>query len=263
MGDYKLNISGKRILLVGATGVLGKAYANALAEIDGIQLLIADTKHTDVISYANQLDVLGVEIDVTSERSVIACLKYAKDQFGGLDSVINNAAATGESLIGSGDAFTNFENYPIDVWKKTIDINLTGTFLVAREAGRLIKKTSKCGNLINISSIYGVVGPDHRIYDGQPFKSFPGYSASKSGVVGLTKWLATWWGSDIRVNCVSPGGVFNEHNNQFVKAYSNRVPMGRMAERDELTGIILYLLSDHSSYVTGQNFIIDGGLTAW
>lgn len=263
MSSYKLNISGKRILLVGATGVLGRVYASALAEINDIQLLIADTKQTDIISYANQLGVLGVEIDVTSESSVIGCLQYMEDQFGGLDSVINNAAATGESLMGSGDAFTNFENYPLEVWKKTIDINLTGTFLVSREAGRLIKKTSKCGNLINIASIYGVVGPDHRIYEGQPFKSFPGYSASKSGVIGLTKWLATWWGGDIRVNCISPGGGFNKHNNQFVKAYSDRVPMSRMAERDELTGIILYLLSDQSSYVTGQNFIVDGGFTAW
>jgi len=263
MSDYKLNISGRRILLVGATGVLGRVYASALAEINNVQLLIADTEQTDILSYANQLGVLGIEIDVTSENSVINCLQYMKDKFGGLDSVINNAAATGESLISSGEAFTNFENYPLEVWKKTIDINLTGTFLVAREAGRLIKTTSKCGNLINISSIYGVVGPDHRIYEGQLFKSFPGYSASKSGVIGLTKWLATWWGGNIRVNCVSPGGVFNEHNNQFVKAYGNRVPMGRMAEKEELVGIILYLLSDQSSYVTGQNFIVDGGLTAW
>ena len=163
----------------------------------------------------------------------------------------------------TGEAFAEFEDYPLDVWQKTLDVNLTGTFLVAREVGRLMKSEGKGGCMINISSIYGVVGPDHRIYDGQPFKSFPGYSASKSGVIGLTKWLATWWGETIRVNCVTPGGVFNGHNDQFVKAYSDRVPMGRMAKREELVGIILYLLSDSSSYVTGQNFIIDGGLTTW
>jgi NAD(P)-dependent dehydrogenase (short-subunit alcohol dehydrogenase family) len=207
--------------------------------------------------------VSGVEIDVSSEASVINCLKYVEKHFGGLDSVINNAAATGEGLMNAGEAFADFEEYPLDVWKKTIDINLTGVFLVAREAGRLIKASSTCGAMINISSIYGVVGPDHRIYDEQSFKSFPGYSASKSGVIGLTKWLATWWGRDIRVNCVSPGGVFNQHNESFVEAYSNRVPMGRMAEREELVGIVLYLLSNSSSYVTGQNFIIDGGLTSW
>lgn len=256
------DISGKRILLVGATGVLGRVYAEALAKQD-IQLVIADTNQSDVLSYAEQLGVRGIEIDVSSENSVIDCVKYVGEQLGGLDSVINNAAATGEGLMKSGEAFADFEDYPLAVWQKTIDVNLTGTFLVAREAGRLMKSSSKCGSLINVSSIYGVVGPDHRIYEGQPFRSFPGYSASKSGVIGLTKWLATWWGSSIRVNCVIPGGVFNKHNEEFVKSYSNRVPMGRMANREELIGIIMYLLSDSSSYVTGQNFIVDGGYTAW
>jgi NAD(P)-dependent dehydrogenase (short-subunit alcohol dehydrogenase family) len=259
----KLNITSKRILLIGATGVLGRVYASELAKIDDVQLLIADTKQTDVIAYAKELGVLGVEIDVTSESSVIDCIKYVERRFGGLDSVINNAAATGEGLMNSGEVFKNFEDYPLAVWQKTIDINLTGAFLVAREAGKMIKATSKNGSLINISSIYGVVAPDHRIYENQPFKSFPGYSASKSGIIGLTKWLATWWGGSIRVNCVTPGGVFNQHSDEFVELYSNRVPMGRMANRDELFGIILYLLSDSSSYVTGQNFIVDGGYTSW
>ena len=215
MTKQEINITGKRILLVGATGVLGRVYASELAKVDNVQLMIADTAQTDILSYAKKLGVDGVEMDVSSEASVINCLKYVKKQFGGLDSVINNAAATGEGLMSSGEAFADFEDYPLAVWKKTIDINLTGVFLVAREAGRLIKATSRCGVMINISSIYGVVGPDHRIYEGQPFKSFPGYSASKSGVIGLTKWLATWWGGDIRVNCVSPGGVFNQHNKEF------------------------------------------------
>ena len=263
MTKQQINITGKRILLVGATGVLGRVYASELAKIDNVQLMLADIAETDVLSYAKKLGAEGVEIDVSSEASVIECLKHVKNKFGGLDSVINNAAATGEGLMNSGEAFADFEDYPLAVWQKTIDINLTGVFLVAREAGRLIKATSKYGIMINISSIYGVVGPDHRIYEGQPFKSFPGYSASKAGVIGLTKWLATWWGGNIRVNCVTPGGVFNKHNEDFVKAYGNRVPMGRMAEREELVGIVLYLLSDSSSYVTGQNFIIDGGLTAW
>ena len=263
MSEQKIKISGNRILLVGATGVLGRVYARALSKIDNLKLIIADTDHTDVLTYAQELGVLGAEVDVASETSVINCLKYVESQFGGLDSVINNAAATGEGLMNSGEVFKNFEEYPLAVWKKTKDINLTGTFLVAREAGRLINETSVHGSLINVSSIYGVVGPDHRIYEGQAFKSFPGYSASKSGVIGLTKWLATWWGGNIRVNCVTPGGVLNHHNEKFVKSYSNRVPMGRMANREELLGIILYLLSDSSSYVTGQNFIIDGGYTAW
>ena len=254
--------SGRRILLVGATGVLGRGYAKAISELD-VELVIADIEQSDVLSYAKELGVLGVEIDISNEDSVIACVKYVRNQLGGLDSVINNAAATGEGLMREGGVFEEFEQYPLSVWQKTIDINLTGAFLLARESGRLIKETSSNGNMINVSSIYGVVAPDHRIYNDQSFKSFSGYSASKAGVIGLSKWLATWWGGKIRVNCVTPGGVFNNHNDSFVQEYSNRVPMGRMAEREELVGIILYLLSDSSSYVTGQNFIIDGGLTAW
>ena len=255
-------ISGDRILLVGATGVLGRGYAEELVKMN-VRLLIADTESSDVILFAKQLDIPGIAVDISSEESVIRCVQYAKEQLGGLDAVINNAAATGEGLMNVGQVFEDFEDYPLSVWQKTIDINLTGAFLLAREAGRLIKNTSSYGSIINVSSIYGVVAPDHRIYQGQPFKSFPGYSASKSGIIGLTRWLATWWGGKIRVNCITPGGVFNNHNDSFVKAYSDRVPMGRMANREELIGIVAYLLSDSASYVTGQNFVIDGGFTTW
>lgn len=257
------DLSDKRILLVGATGVLGRVYAKSLAKT-GAKLMIADTNETDIKSLAEELEVDYVEIDVSSEDSVIKAIKTVSTKLNGLDGVINNAAATGEGLMKSGEVFSDFENYPLSVWKKTLDVNLTGCFLIAREAGKLIKSSSKNGVVINISSIYGVVGPDHSIYQDQSFKSFPGYSASKSGVIGLTKWLSTWWAKDnIRVNCVTPGGVFNNHNQDFVSSYSDRTPMGRMANRDELIGIIIYLLSDSSSYVTGQNFIVDGGYTAW
>ena len=174
-----------------------------------------------------------------------------------------NSAVTGESLVASGNAFADFEEYPLDLWQKVININLSGTFLVCREVGRSMKKNGG-GSIVTVSSIYGVVGPDHRIYDKQPFQSFASYSASKAGVIGLTKWLSTWWGSsNIRINCLSPGGVFNNHDEAFVGAYSRRVPMNRMANQDDMTGTILFLLSDASSYCTGQNFIIDGGFTAW
>jgi NAD(P)-dependent dehydrogenase (short-subunit alcohol dehydrogenase family) len=256
------DVSGKRILLVGATGVLGREYASTLAA-NGANLVIADRSTTDIKSFAEEINTLSSYIDVSSEQSVIECIEYCSSQLGGLDGVINNAAATSEGLMNSGDLFANFEEYPLNLWNETINVNLTGAFLVARESGKLMKASSNCGSLVNISSIYGVVGPDHRIYENQQFKSFPGYSASKAGVIGLTKWLATWWGESVRVNCVTPGGVFNNHNNEFVKAYSNRVPLQRMANRNELSGIVLYLLSDSSSYVTGQNFIIDGGMTAW
>lgn len=260
-GD-RFDLSGKRILLVGATGVLGRGYAKAIAA-SGARLAIADLASSDVLALAQEIGALGVEMDVADEASVVAGVKTAVDTLGGLDGAVSNAAATGEFLMKDGDAFAEFENYPLAAWRKTLDVNLTGTFLVAREAGRAMKESGG-GSLVTVSSIYGIVGPDHRIYEGQPFKSFAGYSASKAGVLGLTRWLATWWGrAGIRVNSITPGGVYNGHDESFASAYGHRTPMGRMANREELIGIVLFLLSDASSYCTGQNYIVDGGLSAW
>jgi NAD(P)-dependent dehydrogenase (short-subunit alcohol dehydrogenase family) len=255
-------LENKRVLLVGATGVLGRTYAEALANA-GANLVIADQPKSDVLALAEKIAATGLEIDVSDEKSVITAVSNAVGALGGLDGVVMNAAATGEGLMAEGDAFAPFESYPLDVWQKTIDVNLTGTFLVTREGGRAIKDSGG-GSLITVSSIYGVVGPDHRIYEDQPFKSFPGYSASKAGVIGLTRWAATWWAKDgVRVNSITPGGVLNDHDPKFVEAYGNRTPMGRMANREELAGMMLFLLSDASSYCTGQNYIVDGGFTAW
>jgi NAD(P)-dependent dehydrogenase (short-subunit alcohol dehydrogenase family) len=258
----KFDLAGKRILLVGATGVLGRGYAHAIAGC-GARLAIADRKESDVLDLAKAIGAEGIVMDVADEASVTAGVARAVDALGGLDGAVANSAATGEFLMKEGNAFAPFEDYPLAVWQRTIDVNLTGTFLLAREAGRAMKAGGG-GSLVTVSSIYGVVGPDHRIYDGQPFKSFASYSASKAGVIGLTRWLATWWGREgIRVNCVTPGGVFNDHDPKFAEAYANRTPMGRMADRQDLVGMVLFLLSDASAYCTGQNFIVDGGLTAW
>ena len=256
------DLSGKRILLVGATGVLGRTYTKAIAQ-SGADLAVADLASSDVLALAKEFDAHGIEMDVTQEASVVSGVQNAVEVLGGLDGTISNAAATSEFLIKEGEAFAEFEDYTLLAWQKTLDVNLTGTFLLAREAGRAMKANNG-GSFVTISSIYGIVGPDHRIYENQPFKSFPGYSASKAGVIGLTRWLATWWGKDgLRVNCVTPGGVFNDHDPSFVKAYSNRTPMGRMAGRSDLIGIVIFLLSDASSYCTGQNFVVDGGFTSW
>ena len=255
-------IRGKRILLMGSCGVLGREHARILVE-HGAQLIIADRPGSDVIEYGKYLGIYASEIDAADENSMIEEIGKASKKYDGLDGAIYNAAITSEGLAAIGDPFHTFEKYPLSLWQKAIDINLTGAFLFAREAGKVLKDSGG-GSLINIASLYGVVGPDHRIYEGQSFQSFPAYSASKAGIIGLSRWLATWWGKDkVRVNSVSPGGVFNNHNEQFTSAYGNRTPMGRMAEKDEITGILVYLLSDSSRYCTGQNFIIDGGMTAW
>jgi NAD(P)-dependent dehydrogenase (short-subunit alcohol dehydrogenase family) len=256
------DVKGKRVLLLGACGVLGHAHVRILIEHE-VKLIIADRPGSTVLEDAKSLGILGLEIDAGDEASMVDGIDSASMHYDGLDSAIFNAAITSEGLAAIGDPFHVFEEYPLALWQKAIDINLTGAFLFAREAGKVLKAGGG-GSLINVASLYGVVGPDHRIYDGQPFQSFPAYSASKAGIIGLTRWLATWWGKDgVRVNCVSPGGVFNNHNDRFSAAYGNRTPMARMADRDEITGIFIYLLSDSSRYCTGQNFVIDGGFTAW
>lgn len=241
---------------------MGRTHTHILLEHEA-QLIIADRPHSSVLSDAKALGILGIEIDVTNENRMIEGVSEAGKRFNGLDGAIFNVAITSEGLADEDQPFPSFETYPLALWQKAIDVNLTGAFLFAREVGKILKDDHG-GSLINVASIYGVVGPDHRIYEGESFASFPAYSASKAGVIGLSRWLATWWAKDgIRVNAVSPGGVYNEHSERFTAAYSNRTPMGRMAEREEITGILIYLLSDASRYCTGQNFIIDGGLTSW
>ena len=260
----RFDLDGKRILLVGATGVLGRTFAKALVEA-GAEVALADLPDTDVLSLAEALGskARALEIDITDEGSVVNGIAWTLDNLGGLDGVVANAALTGEALLAAGDAFAPVESYPLEVWRRTLDVNLTGTFLLAREAGKAMKARGG-GSIVTVASIYGVVAPDHSIYQGQPFASFPGYAASKAGVIGLTRWLATWWAKDgIRVNSLSPGGVFNDHDPAFAEAYGRRTPMGRMAEPDEVAGMLIYLLSDASSYCTGQNYLVDGGLSAW
>ena len=266
--DSTFPIDGKVIFVSGATGVLGWTYVEHFNAL-GARVVVADLEARQPVHRALQLaekgrgDVLGVTCDVSSEREVTDAINATVEHFGRIDAVINNAAATGEFLNERGEVFAAFEDYPLDVWKAVLDTNLTGTFLIAREGGKAMRRSGG-GSLVNVSSIYGLVAPDHRIYEGLEFNSFPPYAASKAGVHGLTMWLSTYWAlSGIRVNTVFPGGVFNHQAEEFVERYSDRTPMGRMANREDLVGIMLYLISDASSYVTGQKFVVDGGLSVW
>ncbi len=264
----RFDLTDRVVVITGCTGVLGAGYCKAFA-LRGAKLVMADLAEREPEKRAAELaletgaQIVGVNCDVGDEASVVALFAQAKAHFGAVNVVMNNAAATGEHLMKAGDVFSAFEDYPLAVWEKVMQTNLTGVFLVAREGGKALL-ASGGGSMINVSSIYGVVAPDHRVYDGMPFSSFPAYSASKAGVHGLTKWLATYWGEKgIRVNTLVPGGVYNGHDETFVERYSNRTPMGRMADRDDLVGMVIFLASDASRYCTGQQFIVDGGLTAW
>ena len=257
------SIKNKRILLVGASGVLGSKYADSFHK-NGAKLIMSDINNKrfrEVIKKNKKAKHLFCDLLNTTE--IIKMVKSSAEFFNGLDGVIFNSAETQESFISkNSDNFPSFENYPLELWEKSIKINLTSAFLIAKEVSKYLKKSK--GSLVFVSSTYGIVGPDHRIYKGEKFRSIPAYSASKAGIIGFARWLATWLAnSSVRVNVVTPGGVFNNHTKKFNKKYSYRTPLNRMARAEDLVGIMLFLMSDASSYATGQNFIIDGGYTAW
>jgi NAD(P)-dependent dehydrogenase (short-subunit alcohol dehydrogenase family) len=193
-------------------------------------------------------------------------LSQVLQQFGEVNILHNNAAGKSDDLEAF---FAQFEEYSLEEWRKIMEVNLDGMFLMAQAVGKQMVIQGKGGSIIQTASIYGVMGPDHRIYEGsfylgREINTPAVYSASKAGVIGLTRHLATYWADKgIRVNTLTPGGTESGQNDEFKKRYSARIPMGRMANADEMVGALLYLASDASSYVTGQNIIIDGGLNAW
>lgn len=258
-----INIKNKRILLIGASGVLGSEYTNFFFK-NGVKLIISDLKSSKYLKIIKKFkNVKYLFCDLQKEKELIKMIKKSAKFYNGLDGVIINAAATQESFVKKKkNNFPSFENYPLKLWEKSIKINLTAGFLIARESMKYLTKSK--GSLIFISSTYGLVGPNHQIYKNEKFKSIPAYSASKAAVIGLARWLTTYYGKkSVRVNVLTPGGVYNNHSKNFTKKYSERTPLNRMANPKDMNGILAYLVSDEFAYATGQNFIIDGGYTAW
>jgi len=182
-------------------------------------------------------------------------------EFGKIDILINNAGFTNQSRSSNFDA--SFENFPLEDWNAIMNVNLTGTFLGCQVIGKQMLQQGK-GSIINIASLYGVVSPNHRIYPGTGITQPVAYSVSKHGVIGLTKYLATLWADKgIRVNALTPGGIYNNHQQLFVERFQQHNPIGRMCDKSELQGAIVYLASDASSHVVGHNLVVDGGWTIW
>ncbi|WP_291011764.1 SDR family oxidoreductase [Hydrogenophaga sp.] len=263
----RFDLTGKVVVVTGGTGLLGSAYCQGLAE-HGAQVVMADLAAADPVAKARAVKspqgpgAWGIVCDVGVEADVVELFQTVLKKFGRVDAVLNNAAATGEHLMRQGAVFTSFEDSTLAVWEQAIRVNLTGVYLVAREGGKAMLQGGG-GSLVNVSSTYGVVGPDHRIYEGMKFNSLPSYAAAKAGVHGLTRWLATYWGEKgIRVNTLVPGGVQNNHDPEFVRRYVARTPLGRMAKPEDMVGMMIYLVSDASAYSTGQQFFVEGGWTA-
>ena len=264
------SLANKVVVVTGGAGLLGQVFCQALVDV-GANVAIVDLDLASAETVAKRINksdaqrVIAVGSDITSPESVTQMVTNVVKQLGRIDVLVNNAASKGSSL----DAFfESFEDYSLKTWREVMSVNIDGLFLVAQAVGKQMKKQGG-GSIIQTSSIYGVVAPDQRIYEGSEYNGRPintpaVYSASKSAVNGLTNYLATYWASSkIRVNSLTPGGITSGQNSEFNKKYSNRVPLGRMGEATELVGALIYLASDASSYVTGQNLIVDGGLSAW
>lgn len=255
--------SSKRILLFGSTGVIGSHFAKIIKK-QGYKIVIADHPESQVKKLAKNINCNFIEIDAKKPNDLIDKIKDSYKFFNGFDCGIFNVAITSEHLKKNyKNPFPSFINYPLDMWQDAIDVNLTSCFLFSREMTKILKKNKNGGSIINTASIYGVIAPDKRIYKNENFDSFPAYSASKAGVIGLTKWLASYLADyKINVNSISPGGVQNKQSKTFINKYSKKTILGRMANSEDMSGILLFLIENRSKYITGQNFIIDGGFTA-
>jgi len=267
----KFKLTGRVAIVTGGAGLLGSEFCRTLAEA-GAAVVVADLAEGPARTVAESLAqagyrALGVGVDVTNPNSVCAMVETTLKEFGRLDILVNSAALDPKvSSDGAVRDASSFENYSLEAWKAALEVNLTGMFLVTQAAVKPMKAQGK-GSIINICSTYGLVAPDQRIYQkpGQPPQYKPVYySVTKSGVLGFTRYLAAYYaGTEIRVNSLSPGGVYNNQDETFVKNYSYRTIMGRMAHKDEMNGALLFLASDASSYMTGGNLVVDGGWTAW
>ena len=264
MANNSFDLSKKTVVITGAVGLLGTKYSHALIE-SGANVVLADLNFlkckelSNILNKKNPNKSIPIKLDVTKQKSVKSLVLKTIKKFGSIDVLINNAANQGNKSIRQ----KNFEDFSLDEWNKEISVNLTGVFLCCQEIGKIMRK-QKRGSIINISSIYGNSAPDQRIYEKTGLNPTIAYSTTKGGIISLTKYLASYWHKHgIRVNTLSLGGVENNQDSEFIKKYSNKTMIGRMAKKEEFVDILLLLASDGSSYMTGSNVTVDGGWTAW
>ncbi|HLF80970.1 MAG TPA: SDR family oxidoreductase [Anaerolineales bacterium] len=268
----RFQIPGRVAVVTGGAGLLGSSHALALGQAGG-RVVIADIdgagakRVAEAVTEDSGAEALALPTDVTDADSVKAMVDRTLQAFGRLDILVNNAALDPKFDAGSaGHHSATFEDFPLDAWRKGLDVNVTGMFLCAQAAARPMLEAGS-GVIVNIASTYGLVGPDQRLYEreGQlPAYKPVTYSVSKAAALGLTRYLATYFaGKGIRVNALTPGGVFAGHDEVFLERYSLRTVLGRMADKEEISAALLFLVSDASSYMTGANLVVDGGWTAW
>lgn len=264
-----MNIKNHVIAIIGSTGILGSEYVDFLSS-KGANVVIGDIDVVRCKELALKIEKkydtnpIALEIDLFSQESIKGFFSSILKHYGKIDSLINNSQVKPEGF------YNSFESYTKKTLMKVLEGNTVGFAISCQEACKIFLKQGY-GNIINVSSIYGITAADQRLYEGvkniynesEPFSSPISYAASKASVVSITKYLASYYREkNIRINCLTPGGVFDNHDDNFKNNYSSRTLLGRMANRDEYNGAILFLVSESSSYMTGANLVIDGGWTA-
>ena len=261
------NLKNKNVVLTGSAGRLGNKFAHVLSKA-GANLILLDINTSENKKLEQELTSLyktnptAYTIDINKPNKMKQLTKKLISKYSTIDILINNAHSVPRKHAKLSESF---EKFPNDIWEIMVTETLRGLFFCTREIGSVMSKQNR-GVIINISSIYGLVGPDQRIYGKNKLNSPIAYSVTKGGVVNMTRYLASYWhGKNIRVNTLTLGGVHDKklHNSTFVKNYSKRTILGRMASKNDFDGALLFLASDASSYMTGANLVIDGGWTAW
>jgi NAD(P)-dependent dehydrogenase (short-subunit alcohol dehydrogenase family) len=261
------SVEGRVIVITGALGLLGSTYVDGFSR-EGANVVIVDLDGERCRKLASETankcgtKPLGLGCDVTEKMEVEEMVRRAVTEYGGIDVLVNNAAIQTDRF------FAPFEDYAVEDWDKVLKVNVTGMFLCSQAVSKVMEKKPG-GSIINIASIYGVVAPDQKIYDGAVFRGKKintplVYSTSKGAVISLTRYLAVYLAKyGIRVNVVTPGGVYGGQNKAFIAKYSKKCPLGRMAKPEEVFNAVFFLASNASSYITGHNLIVDGGWTIW
>ncbi len=271
----KFSLKNKVIIVTGALGLLGRQHVEAICEAEGIPVLI-DLNQKALDTYINEIlkkykiDASGYSVDITDEKQIIKSCNEIISKYKKIDGLINNAANNPKQEDKEIMNSDRLESFNINKWDLDLAVGLKGSFLCIKHYGYKISQNQLGGSIVNISSDLGLISPDQRIYkvDGlddnnQPVKPIT-YSIVKTGIIGMTRYIATYWAEKgVRCNALCPGGVENSQDEDFKKKLENKIPMNRMAKKDEYKGSIIYLLSDASSYVNGAIIAADGGRSVW
>ena len=276
MNKNIFSLKGKVIVVTGASGLLGREHCDAIASHGGIPILIDLNQSVlnaqiEQIKKKYDIDARGYTVNITDEEEIKKKCEIIVNDFGKIDGLVNNAANNPKVEVNNNEKnFSRLENFDLKLWNNDIAVGLTGAFLCSKYFGFEISKNPNGGTIINISSDLGLISPDQRLYkeegvpeDQQNVKPIT-YSVIKSGLIGLTRYLSTYWADkNVRCNAICPGGVFNNQNEEFLNKLNQLIPLGRMADHDEYKGIIVFLASEASSYMNGSIISIDGGRTSW